>query len=49
MHFILGLGSPYGKLIVSDFLVDMQHMVLSKDNVHICSSKSHGLNGDYLI
>ena len=30
-----GLGSLYGRLLVPDFLVDMQPLVLSKDNVNI--------------
>ena len=42
-------GSPYNRLLVPDFLVDMQPLVLSRDNVHICSSKSHELSYGYLI
>ena len=38
------LGSPNGKLLVPNFLVDVQPLVLLEDNVHICISKSHELN-----
>ena len=31
----IGLGSPYKRLLVPDFLMDMQPLVLSKDNVPI--------------
>ena len=43
------LGSPYGRLLVLDFLVDMQPLVLSRGNVHICSSKIHELSCGFLI
>ena len=33
-----------GKLLVLDFLMDMHPLVLLKDNVHVCSFKSHELN-----
>ena len=34
---------------MAKLLVDMKPMVLSKDNVHICSSNSHELSCGYLI
>ena len=38
-----------GSLLVLKFPMDMQLLVLLKDNLHICSSKSHELNDGYLI
>ena len=37
------------RLLVADFLLDMQPLMLLNDNVHICSSKGHELNFGHLI
>ena len=45
----LGLSSPYRRLPMRDFLVDMQPSVHLKDNMHISNSKKRKLNYGYLI
>ena len=43
------LFSLYAGLLMLNVLVDMQPLVLLKDNVQICSFKSHKLNCGYLV
>ena len=36
-NILQGLGSPYERLLVPDFLVGMHLLVLLKGNLHICT------------
>ena len=43
-EYLQALGSPYGRLFLLYFLVDMQPLVPLKDYAHIYSSKKHELS-----